>query len=518
MLCLKPLALSPEPSRVALSLLLLVALTQGAHMSDQKRVWPLAGGEALPISNVVEAGGLVYVAGQVAVDDRGQWIGGADVKAQTRQVLENVSRALERAGTSLAQVASVNVYIKRAADFGPMNEVYAGYFRDAPPVRTTIVSDLMDVEALVEIAAVALPKGAPRDVVHPKDWITSPNPYSYGIKSGDMLFLAGLVARNGKDNSVVAGDMAAQTSVVLENARAILDAAGMLFDDVVTARAYITDVAAFQDMNATYRGYFAKNPPARATVVCELMNPGYKVEITLFAVKGERRVLTTPQADGSPGRANPNLSSAVQVGNRLFLSGMLGNTEANRGDARAQTRETLARLGRTLEAAGFDWSHVVDGVVYLTNPKDFAAMNAAWRGVFDDGATRAGHGAHGTRGARWRRRDHVDGGAVRLEGSGLRAQGSGQIPPVRPPCRDQPHGRATIHGAAAGDGRRGVPGVVRRRGARGDRAWCRAAPHAVVPDGAARVRHGGRRRARLRDGLLGTGDVHRVSAGRCHPG
>jgi 2-iminobutanoate/2-iminopropanoate deaminase len=106
------------------------------------------------------------------------------------------------------------------------------------------------------------------------------------------------------------------------------------------------------------------------------------VEITLLAVKGERRVLTTPQADGSPGRTNPNLSSAVLVGDRLFLSGMLGNTEANRGNARGQSQETLARLGRTLKAAGFDWSHVVDGVVYLTDPKDFAEMNAAWREVF----------------------------------------------------------------------------------------------------------------------------------------
>jgi enamine deaminase RidA (YjgF/YER057c/UK114 family) len=351
-------------------------------MSDQKRTWPVPGDAALPISNVVNAGGLVYVAGQVAVDERGRWVGGADVKAQTRQALHNVAQALDRAGTSLAQAASINVYLKRAADFVAMNEVYAGSFPTAPPARTTIVADLMDDEALVEIAAVALPKGAPREVIHPKEWITSPNPYSYGIRSGDQLFLSGLVARNGRDNSVVEGDMTAQTKVVLENAREILHQAGLSFADVVTARAYITDVAAFQDMNAVYRTAFASAPPARATVVCELMNPGYQVEITLFAVKGERRVLTTPNADGSPGRANPNLSSAVRVGNRLFLSGMLGNTEATRGDAGAQAREAIARLGRTLKAADFGWGDVVDGVVYLTDASDFAAMNTAWREVF----------------------------------------------------------------------------------------------------------------------------------------
>ena len=60
---------------------------------------------------------------------------------------------------------------------------------------------------------------------------------------------------------------------------------------------------------------------------------------------------------------------------------MLGSTDANKGDAAAQTRETLARLGRTLKAAGFEWSDVVDAVVYLPNIKDFGAMNAAYRDV-----------------------------------------------------------------------------------------------------------------------------------------
>jgi enamine deaminase RidA (YjgF/YER057c/UK114 family) len=60
---------------------------------------------------------------------------------------------------------------------------------------------------------------------------------------------------------------------------------------------------------------------------------------------------------------------------------MLGSTDANKGDAAAQTRETLARLGRTLKAAGFGWGDVVDAVVYLPSVKDFGAMNTAYREV-----------------------------------------------------------------------------------------------------------------------------------------
>ena len=67
-------------------------------------------------------------------------------------------------------------------------------------------------DALVEISMVAVPQGAERVVIHPPDWIKSPNPYSYAIRTGDTVFLSGLVSRNGRDNSVVTGDVNAQTT------------------------------------------------------------------------------------------------------------------------------------------------------------------------------------------------------------------------------------------------------------------------------------------------------------------
>jgi 2-iminobutanoate/2-iminopropanoate deaminase len=206
----------------------------------------------------------------------------------------------------------------------------------------------------------------------------STSPYSYGIVSGDTLFLAGLVSRNGKDNSIVAGDMQAQTRTAMDNAGEILKAAGFGFDSVVSSRVYITDTAPFNDMNTAYRSYFPKNPPARATVKAALMDPKYLVEVTLLAVKGTREAVSTPNADGSAGQANPNLSAAIRVGNRLYLSGMLGGS----GDIKQQTRETLARIGRTVKAAGFTWDDVVDGIVYITDTKNFAAMNEAYREAF----------------------------------------------------------------------------------------------------------------------------------------
>src|SRR4029450_8931335 len=98
------------------------------------------------------------------------------------------------------------------------------------------------------------------------------------------LFLAGLVSRNGKDDSVIAGDMKSQTRTILENAGEILKTAGMTHADVVSSRVYITDTAMFQDMNEAYRAFFPKDPPAHATVKTGLMGPQFVVEITLVAV------------------------------------------------------------------------------------------------------------------------------------------------------------------------------------------------------------------------------------------
>jgi reactive intermediate/imine deaminase len=342
-----------------------------------------------PFTPVVAAGDFVYLSGTLPTDANGTIVAG-DIRAQTARVLDILAGRLRTAGSSMEQVAAVTVYLKSAADFGAMNEVYAKRWSKDPPTRTTVVANLVVPDALIEVSMVALRAGVERQVILPDGWLRSPNPYSYGIRSGNTLFLSGLVSRNGKDNAAVAGDMKAQTQVVLQNAREILQAAGMSLADVVSSRVYITDTAQFQDMNAAYRDGFLNVPPARATVRCGLMNKDYLVEITMLAVKDSSRKAVIPSAPrpaGAPpaGVARPVLSSAIGVGDRLYLSGMLGNNEGNKTDAAAQTRETLARIGQTLTAAGFGWGDVVDAVVYLPRLADFAAMNGAYREPFGPG-------------------------------------------------------------------------------------------------------------------------------------
>lgn len=325
-----------------------------------------------PYSPAVKAGGFIYVSGTLAQDDAGALVADGDAAAQTRRIIERMRAVLAAAGSSLDQVVAVTVYLRQAADFQAMNGAYAAFWPKDPPTRTTVITDLL-LGADVEIAMIAVPAGAERRVIHPEGWVKSPNPYSYAIRSGDTVFLSGLVPRNGRDNTAVTGDISVQTKAVMDNAGELLAAAGMDHSNIVSGRVYLPDAANFQGMNGVYRQYFTKvPPPARATVIAGLAGPQYAVEMTFVASSAPREAI-------NPGQ---NLSSAIKAGPRLYVSGVLGNTSENAGDAAAQTRETMARIGKTLETAGFTRDDVVDGLVYLTDLSLFPQMNAEYRDFF----------------------------------------------------------------------------------------------------------------------------------------
>jgi enamine deaminase RidA (YjgF/YER057c/UK114 family) len=141
--------------------------------------------------NPVHAGGFIYLSGIAAPDNQG------DVAAETRGTLGRARDALVSAGSSLDSIVSVLVFLKSASDFQAMNDAYRGFWKKDFPTRTTVVTELSTPGAAVEMSIVAVAGGGDRIVVHPQDWIASPSPYSYAVRSGDTVFLSGLVSRSG---------------------------------------------------------------------------------------------------------------------------------------------------------------------------------------------------------------------------------------------------------------------------------------------------------------------------------
>ena len=340
----------------------------GVTVQGQRQVFP--GGGNAPLSAAVKADGLIYVSG--ALSTKG------DIKEQTQGVLNSLGQTLTKTGSSLQNVVAATVYLKNAADAAAMTEVWRATWAKDAPTRTTIVADFVVPNALIEIAVIAVPNGGERKIISPAGWSTA-NPYSHAIQSGDTLFISGQVSRDPKSNQPIEGDVTTQVKTIFANTEEILKTAGFAMSDIVANKVYLTDVATFGEMNKAYVPNFPKNPPARATVIVGLPGPAYKVELTPTVVKGNKEVITTPAADGTPGKPSATLSSAIKVGNRLYVAGMLGNNATNKGDVKAQTAETMARIERTMKAAGFSFADLVDAQVYITDASYFQAMNEAYR-------------------------------------------------------------------------------------------------------------------------------------------
>ncbi len=108
-------------------------------------------------------------------------------------------------------------------------------------------------------------------------------PISQAIKAGGLVYCSGFVAGDPATGKLVEGDIEAQTKQVLENLKAVLEAAGSSLDKTVKTTVFLADRKDFAGMNKVFGQYFAKEPPARSTVEARLMIDA-KVEIELIAL------------------------------------------------------------------------------------------------------------------------------------------------------------------------------------------------------------------------------------------
>jgi len=110
-----------------------------------------------PYCQAIVHGGWVYCSGQIALDpDHGQMVGGGDIEAETRQVLQNLDAVLQKAGASRGDVVKANVYLMDMHEFSKMNQVYAVFFEGlVPPARATVQVAALPKGARVEIDFIA---------------------------------------------------------------------------------------------------------------------------------------------------------------------------------------------------------------------------------------------------------------------------------------------------------------------------------------------------------------------------
>jgi len=108
-----------------------------------------------PYSQAVEAGGFLFVSGQLPIDAVSGEFAGNDISSQTRQSLENIKCILEKANMNLSNVVKTTVFLQDMNDFTAMNQVYSKYFTDECPARAAIQVGRLPKDAKVEIEVIA---------------------------------------------------------------------------------------------------------------------------------------------------------------------------------------------------------------------------------------------------------------------------------------------------------------------------------------------------------------------------
>ncbi|HUO34059.1 MAG TPA: RidA family protein [Candidatus Acidoferrum sp.] len=109
-------------------------------------------------------------------------------------------------------------------------------------------------------------------------------PYSQAVRANGFLFTAGQVALDPATGALVEGNVAAQTGRVMENLKAVVEAAGTKLDQAVKATVYLKDMNDFAAMNEVYGRYFPEKPPARSTVEVARLPKDVRVEIDLIVL------------------------------------------------------------------------------------------------------------------------------------------------------------------------------------------------------------------------------------------
>lgn len=124
----------------------------------------------------------------------------------------------------------------------------------------------------------------PRTVVTTANAPQAIGPYSQAIRSERFVFASGQIPLDPATGELVEGDIAVQTRRVLQNIRAILEAAGSSLTRVVKATVFMTDLADFASMNAIYAEFFPSEPPARSTIQVAALPKGARIEIEVIAL------------------------------------------------------------------------------------------------------------------------------------------------------------------------------------------------------------------------------------------
>jgi 2-iminobutanoate/2-iminopropanoate deaminase len=368
---------------VVAPVILALGLVQPAAGQDQapaKKATKAARKSGSPFISRTKVGKTLYISG------KGDYLANAEFAEKVENCLGGIRKELQAEGLDMKHVVKSFVYLEDRDKYAELNPLYAKFFPDDPPARTTLGVAQVPGPSRLEITCIAT-----TDLAEKKRIGDPPAgfPFSPAILAGETLYVSG------KGDQLPGGGHPAtfedQVRQAMKNVETTLKQAGLDFRHVVMSHVFLDKYENLEATNKVYQEFFEDgNEPASATVFVDWIPGGSHVEITCIAttdLASRKVVRPAGWKDGSIEGAVAG-SPAVWAGKILYVSALAGSQPTG-GVAAGNLGEQVHQMGRNhtavLDAAGLALEDIASGCVYLRDMKDYGPLNEIYPKYFSRG-------------------------------------------------------------------------------------------------------------------------------------
>ncbi len=352
-------------------------------------------GGAVAGTQAVRFGNLIFVGGQMSLDDQGNVVG-TDITAQARGAFEALRRVLEDAGASMDDVVKHNVYFSCEGDeqtvakfLQDLNEVRSTYFSDPGPTTTETRVGLDRPHAMILVDAWAI-VGAKKERLMPEghwNW-SDKQPYTHGWKVGSMVFVGGQRSLDQQGQVAGKGDIEIQTDHAFKNLDTLLRAAGGDRNSLMRQNTYFRffgegrDVTEYWEKMTNVRRRYMSIPSA-AGAGLRITGFPYQdelIQVEGIGVLGEDKQRLQPANHWDWSIPNTQFTQGWRIGNLAFIGGQISadnKAKAVGKDLETQTRNVFQFIRNVMAEGNLTEADVAKLYIYYYAPDNWEAIAEA---------------------------------------------------------------------------------------------------------------------------------------------